>query len=103
MRGYVTKMAEKITLSELESYLWTAANILRGPVDNADFKAYIFPMLFFKRISDVYDEEYKEALKKFDGDKEAASYAENFSFNIPKNAHWKDVRSTTKKIGRAHV
>ena len=58
----------KITLSEVEQYLWGAANILRGPIDNADFKAYIFPLLFFKRISDVYDEEYKQALKKFDND-----------------------------------
>jgi len=94
-------MEEKITLSELESYLWAAANILRGPVDNADFKAYIFPLLFFKRISDVYDEEYQTALKKFDGDKEAASYSENFSFIIPENAHWKDVRVNTKNVGQA--
>ena len=94
-------MVEKITLSELESYLWAAANILRGPIDNADFKAYIFPMLFFKRISDVYDEEYQSALKKFDGDEEAASYPENFSFIISDNAHWKDVRANTKNVGQA--
>jgi len=94
-------MVKKITLSDLESYLWTAANILRGPVDNADFKAYIFPLLFFKRISDVYDEEYKTALEKFDGDEEAASYPENFSFMIPENAHWKDVRTNTKNVGQA--
>ena len=53
----------KITLSEVEQYLWGAANLLRGPIDNADFKAYIFPLLFFKRISDIYDEEYKQALE----------------------------------------
>jgi type I restriction enzyme M protein len=87
----------KITLSEVEQYLWGAANILRGPIDNADFKAYIFPLLFFKRISDVYDEEYKQALIKFDGDEEAASYPENFSFIIPENAHWKDVHSSSVK------
>ena len=46
----------KITLPELEQWLWEAANILRGPVDRADFKSYIFPLLFFKRISDIYDE-----------------------------------------------
>jgi len=91
----------KVTLSELESYLWGAANILRGPVDNADFKAYIFPLLFFKRISDVYDEEYEKALKKFDEDKEAAAYPENFSFIIPESSHWKDVRQNTKNIGQA--
>ena len=54
----------KMTLSELEQSLSGAANILRGPVDASDFKSYIFPLLFFKRISDVYDEEFKEALEE---------------------------------------
>ena len=49
-----------ITLAQLESHLWESANILRGPVDAADFKTYIFPLLFFKRICDVWDEEYQE-------------------------------------------
>ena len=52
-------MSESVTkLSQLESHLWEAANILRGPVDAADFKTYVFPLLFFKRISDVHDEEH---------------------------------------------
>jgi type I restriction enzyme M protein len=50
--------AATITLSQLESHLWEAANILRGPVDAADFKSYVFPLLFFKRISDVHDDEH---------------------------------------------
>lgn len=45
-----------ITQQELESRLWAAANSLRGPVDPSDFKAYIFPLLFFKRLSDGWDE-----------------------------------------------
>ena len=49
-----------ITPAQLESHLWESANILRGPVDAADFKTYIFPLLFFKRICDVWDEEYQE-------------------------------------------
>ena len=49
---------QTITLSQLESHLWESANILRGPVDAADFKTYIFPLLFFKRICDVWDDEY---------------------------------------------
>lgn len=52
----------KADLSQLESHLWEAANILRGPVDAADFKTYVFPLLFFKRLSDVHDEEYDAAL-----------------------------------------
>ena len=60
---------------QLESHLWEAANILRGPVDAADFKTYVFPLLFFKRISDVYDEEYQAALDEYEGDEEAALLA----------------------------
>src|SRR5215813_13923231 len=43
-----------ISIDTLESHLWESANILRGPVDAADFKTYIFPLLFFKSLSDVY-------------------------------------------------
>ncbi len=59
--------ASLINLSTLESHLWESANILRGPVDAADFKTYIFPALFFKRISDVYDEEVAAALEESEG------------------------------------
>ena len=62
------EVSKGVSLTELEQYLWKAANILRGPIDNADFKAYIFPLLFFKRISDTYDEEYSRALKESDVD-----------------------------------
>jgi type I restriction enzyme M protein len=54
----------KMTQKQLEDYLWGAANILRGMIDAADFKQYIFPLLFFKRVSDLWDEEYQTALKK---------------------------------------
>lgn len=62
---------------ELEDYLWGAANILRGMIDAADFKQYIFPLLFFKRISDLWDEEYQLALEESEGDLDYASFAEN--------------------------
>jgi len=91
----------KITLSELEQYLWEAANILRGPVDASDFKTYIFPMLFFKRISDVYDEEFQEALEESEGDIEYAYFAENHRFQIPEGCHWNDVREKTINVGQA--
>ena len=68
--------SEKITLSQLDQYLSKAAWILKGPVDAADFKVYIFPLLFFKRISDVYDEEYKQALEESVGDVEYANLPE---------------------------
>ena len=60
----------------IESWLWEAANILRGPVDASDFKAYVFPLLFLKRISDVYDEERAAALEESGGDEEYAALPE---------------------------
>lgn len=92
---------EKLTLSQLEQYLSKAAWILKGPVDASDFKVYIFPLLFFKRISDVYDEEYQQALAESEGDVEYASLPEFHRFEIPKNCHWNDVREKTTNIGLA--
>lgn len=93
--------SDKITLSQLEQYLSKAAWILKGPVDASDFKIYIFPLLFFKRISDVYDEEYQIALEESDGDIEYASLPEFHRFVIPEGCHWNDVRSTTTNVGLA--
>ena len=90
-----------ITLSQLESHLWESANILRGPVDAADFKSYVFPLLFFKRISDVNDEERAAALKEFDGDEESAQFSENYGFQIPADCHWADVRKVATNVGQA--
>ncbi len=89
----------KISQSQLEQYLSKAAWILKGPVDASDFKSYIFPLLFFKRISDVYDEEYEIALKESENDKEYASLKEFHRFIIPKDCHWKDVRETSVNVG----
>ena len=91
----------KITLSQLEQYLSRAAWILKGPVDASDFKVYIFPLLFFKRISDVYDEEYTNALDESDGDSEYATLPEFHRFEIPEGCHWKDIREQTSNIGLA--
>jgi len=91
----------KLTLSKLEQYLSKAAWILKGPVDASDFKVYIFPLLFFKRISDVYDEEYSQALEESDGDSEYASLPEFHRFVIPEKCSWKDVREKTKNVGLA--
>ena len=79
--------SEPITLGQLESHLWEAANILRGPVDAADFKTYVFPLLFFKRISDVHDEEYATALAESGGDEEYAVFPQNYRFQIPEGRY----------------
>ncbi|ALY66727.1 TPA: SAM-dependent DNA methyltransferase [Pseudomonas aeruginosa] len=89
-----------ITLSQLESHLWESANILRGPVDAADFKTYIFPLLFFKRICDVWDEEYAEIVEE-SGDAELALFPESHRFQIPEFCHWEDVREKSINVGSA--
>lgn len=93
--------AEPISLAELESYLAKAADLLRGAIDQADFKAYIFPLMFFKRISDVYLEEYGQALAESGGDHEFAAFAENHRFTLPEGCLWADVRERTENIGQA--
>ena len=94
-------MMQKLTVSQLEQYLSKAAWILKGPVDASDFKVYIFPLLFFKRISDVYDEEYKQALVDSSGDKDYAELPEFHRFIIPEGCHWNDVREITVHVGQA--
>ena len=86
---------------ELEKYLWGAATKLRGTIDAGDYKQFIFPLLFFKRICDVYDEEFEEALANSEGDKEYASFIENHRFQIPKESHWQKVREETVNVGMA--
>lgn len=85
---------------ELESYLWGAATLLRGLVDASDYKQYIFPLLFFKRLSDVWDEDYQQAFIETKDAKYATATA-NDRFTIPIGAHWKDVRTAPKDVGRA--
>jgi type I restriction enzyme M protein len=92
---------EKLTLNVLENWLFAAADKLRGPIDAADFKTYIFPLLFFKRICDVYDEEFQQALAQAGGDIEEASFRENYRFLIPEGCHWKDVRECVENVGHA--
>ncbi|WP_304016519.1 class I SAM-dependent DNA methyltransferase [Nonlabens dokdonensis] len=90
-----------MTQQELEKYLWGAATALRGTIDAGDYKQYIFPLLFFKRICDVYDEEFEKAMEESDGDLEYASFAENHGFIVPEDAHWNKVRETTTNVGIA--
>ncbi len=92
---------QQLGVSSLTSHLWEAANILRGPVDAADFKTYIFPLLFFKRISDVFDEELTDAMQLSGGDQQFAHFPENHRFQIPEGCHWEDVRAKTGNVGQA--
>lgn len=84
-----------ITLSELESYLWEAANILRGSsVDRTDWKSFILPLLFFKRICDVWDEEH-EVMMEADGH----DFPDKHRFQIPEGSHWRAVQEAASNVG----
>jgi type I restriction enzyme M protein len=93
-------MSERMTQQELESYLWGAAVILRGLVDAGDYKQFVFPLIFFKRLSDVWDEDHTSALDESKGDVAYATATANDRFAIPEGAHWKDVRAAAKDVGK---
>lgn len=95
-------MNKRITQEELNSYLWNAAVLLRTHIDAGAYKQYVFPLLFFKRLSDVYDEECEHILEEFN-DQEALYWEENHKFQIPVGYQWNDVREVTTDVGRAIV
>lgn len=86
--------SEETTSQQLFSHLFEACNILRGPINQDEYKSYVTPILFFKRISDVYDEETQIALDESGGDEEYAAFPENHSFDIPKGCHWNAMPTT---------
>lgn len=95
---------KRITQQQLEAYLWGAAVLLRGTIDAGDYKQFIFPLLFFKRLCDVYDEETETALAESQGDATYAAYPENHRFQVPPTAHWRAVRQVASNVGQAlHV
>ena len=91
------ELSTATTSAELKSTLWDAADILRGSaVDRTDWKAYILPLLFFKRISDVWDEETAEAAELY-GEADPAHFPEVHRFEVPEGCHWRDIRETPFK------
>jgi type I restriction enzyme M protein len=98
--AFVSKAVEHLSQQELESYLWGAAKLLRGLIDAGDYKQYVFPLLFFKRLSDVWDEEHRTALDET-GDAAYARATADDRFAIPEGAHWADVRGASRDVGRA--
>lgn len=93
---------EPISLDEMKTFLWGAATRLRGQIDAAGYKEYIFPLLFFKRISDVYDEQYNGFLRE-GGEEYAGMQVEDLAIKIPQGAHWDDVREVTENVGQKLV
>jgi len=93
--------AEPMTGNGLFNHLYEACNILRGPVGQDSFKDYLTPLLYFKRISDVWDEETAKAMEESGGDMEYATFPEQHTFIIPDGCHWNDLRQRTENIGSA--
>jgi type I restriction enzyme M protein len=88
----------KIDLNTLKSHLWGSANILRGSIDAADYKNYIFGMLFLKRLSDVFDEEQQKLKNESHVD---LRDPDNYSFYVPERAHWSYLKTLTQDLGAA--
>jgi type I restriction enzyme M protein len=94
---------EEIDSRRLFHHLFEACNILRGPINQDEYKSYVTPILFFKRLSDVYGEETAIALHESGDDEEYASFPENHRFIIPDGSHWNDVREQSENVGKAIV
>jgi len=94
---------KRITLEELQTYLWNSAVLLRTNIDAGSYKQYIFPLLFFKRICDVYDEETEKAVAEYGEDASEFEEQEIHAFVVPKGYHWNDVRAVSENVGVAIV
>jgi len=90
-------------VKELYNFLFEACNIIRGPVSQDNFKDYITPILYYKRISDVYEEERQYAIRESNGDVEYASLPEQHRFVIPDDCQWEEVRKRAENLGAALV
>jgi len=92
-----------LDLSTLESWLWDAACVIRGEIDAPKFKDYILPLIFLKRLSDVYDDEMDALAEEFGDRKVVEKLVEDdhelVRFYIPKNGHWSEIAEKTTGLG----
>ena len=94
---------KKTTSTMLFNHLFEACNILRGPINQDEFKTYVIPLLFFKRVSDTYDEETQLAIEEYGDDVADFDEDEIHKFIIPDGCHWDDVRMNSENVGAAIV
>ena len=99
MANKIKKSVEQISLDDLKRFLWGAAVRLRGQIDASGYKEYIFPLLFFKRICDVFDEQYETFVSE-GGEEYAKLQLSEMPIQIPEGSHWDDVRESTVDVGR---
>lgn len=85
-------------LNQLKTFLWKSADILRGKIDSSDYKKYIFGLLFYKRMSDVWQEEFEKALEEYHDD-EIAKADYNHRFQVPEGARWSVIENSSTNIG----
>ena len=94
-------MGKRITIAELQSYLWNSAVLLRTSIDAGAYKQYIFPLLFFKRICDVYNEETDMTIREYGNEAAEFPADEIHTFIVPEGSHWNDVRMASENVGKA--
>lgn len=99
-----TKANAQTTSQQLFSRIYGACSKIRGPIGREEYKTYIIPLLFFKRISDVYDEETENVKKQY-GEAAAFFFKEEdiHTFVIPDGCHWQDVRNVSENVGIAII
>lgn len=90
---------QKITFEFLKSHLWTAADILRGSLDPADYRQPIMTLLFIKRLNDTFEENAEKLIKEGKSQKEAYENKNRHYFFIPKQARWSVLSETSENIG----
>ncbi|PIU25100.1 MAG: DNA methyltransferase [Candidatus Infernicultor aquiphilus] len=92
-----------LDIKTLETWLWNAACSIRGAVDAPKFKDYILPLVFMKRLSDVFEDEIKRLSEEFGDGKTALEIVSKdhslVRLFIPKQAVWSEIRKQTTKIG----